>query len=225
MTAVQMVTATDVQKAANPSLLEGVEEASYGAVYFPDKVFLANVPKLEGDGQAVYNSWAKTHRFLIAPFSISVRPNSDRIPESVDVSLALDGLGDLTRSPVITGIFPPNGFKKSAFQGETNLSVSAGSKLVEGVSAEVGIGLSYKYSPAYASVFAGFATTHAFWRFSRTQESYPVGGIPMKLLLVVPKTYDEDEIIGDFDVKVEFGGSIFSRGAIVSNFTTIFALP
>jgi|GEM_PF-6707047 len=47
----------------------------------------------------------------------------------------------------------------------------------------------------------------------------------MKLLLVVPKTYDEDEIIGDFDVKVEFGGSIFSRGAIVSNFTTIFALP
>lgn len=225
MTPVQMVSATDIQQAASPSLLEGVQDESVGAVYFPDRVLLARIGELEGDGQALFRSWARSHSFLIAPFSIGVKPNGSRIPERVDVSLALDSGGDLSQSPLITGIFPPNGFRKSAFQGEASLGVSAGGELVEGVGGEAKLGLSYSYAPAYASVFSGFASAHAFWQFSRTQDSYPVGDIPMKLLLVLPKAVQSRELIADFDVKVQFTGGIFARGAIVARFTSVFVLP
>lgn len=225
MTPVQMVSATDIQQAASPSLLEGIQDESVGAVYFPDRVLLARISELDGDGQALFRSWARTHWFLIAPFSIGVRPNGKRIPELVEVSLSLDGGGDLTQSPIITGIFPPNGFRKSAFQGEASLGISAGGELVESLGGKAEIGLSYSYAPAYASVFSGFATAHAFWQFSRTQDSYPVGDIPLKLLLVVPKGMQGQELIADFDVKVQFSGGLFARGAIAAHFTSVFALP
>lgn len=226
---VQLIAAPDIRKAANPALTEGIESSSYGAIYFPDKILGAKLDGLDGDGADLFNSWSQSHRFIVIPFGISVRPTADRIPENVDVVVAFDNLGDLTRQPIINDVFPPNGFQKAPFEGNAGLKVSGKGEFqpADGVSAgaDATIEFSYKYAPAYANVVSGFGSANAFWKYSRTQDSYPIGNIPMRLLIIVPNSYDENEMLAHFDVKVDLGGGFFSSASVAASFSSIVVLP
>ena len=83
----------------------------------------------------------------------------------------------------------------------------------------------FDYTPAYANVTSGFASGHAFWQYERTQDQYPVGEIPMKLLVAVPNTYREKELTLRFDVRVRFSRSWWKRGMAVASYPTVVALP
>ena len=209
---VRMVTRADLQSAANPDVHEAVLEAASGSVYFPDRVFAAAVDALDGDAGLLLESWSRTHRFLVVPFSIAVRPAGNLIPEQVDVTLSLGGPSDLASQPVLIDVFPPNGFRKAPFQGSAGLEVGAGGSFQEAATAKVNVAFSYSYTPAYANVISGKGSTSAFWQYRRTQDSYPIGDIPMKLLVIVPRTFADRELIGDFDVSVNFGGNFWSGG-------------
>lgn len=226
--AVQMIDAGDVRAATTPTLTEGIESASRGAIYFPDTIPTANIESLEGNGAAILTSWSESHRFLIAPFSIGVRPEGNRIPKQVDVLLAFEDLGDFRRQPIINDVFPPNGFKRSPFQGEASLKVSSQGGFIHasgvGAEAEAAVEFSYSYTPAYANVVSGSASGHAFWQFSRTQDSYPIGNIPMKLLLIVPRAYEEPQLVAHFDVDVNFDGNFFTGGSVTASFSSIVVL-
>lgn len=222
---IQMLTREDVQRAANPSVLEGISTAQAGTIYFPDHILAAEVDKLAGDTAAQLESWSRTHRVLIIPFSIGVRPAGDLIPERVDVALSLAELRDLALQPIFIDVFPPNGFKRAAFQGSLGLEVSGSGNFRSIASAQGNAAFNYTYAPAYANVFSGFGSTHAFWQFRRTQDSYPVGDIPMKLLVIVPRKLPDTELIGDFDVAVDFGGSFFSGGSVTARFKALVSLP
>ncbi len=222
---VQMLTREDVQRAADPSVLEGVSTEPAGTIYFPDRILAAQVDDLKGDAAAQLESWSRTHRFLIVPFSIGVRPSGDLIPERVDVALSLAEPQDLALQPIVIDVFPPNGFKKAAFQGSAGLEIGAGGSFQGAATAKANAAFNYTYAPAYANVFSGFGSTHAFWQFNRAQDSYPIGNIPLKLLVVVPRKLQEPELIGDFDVAVNFGGSFWSGDSVRAQFTTLVSLP
>ncbi len=222
---VQMLTHTDVQSATRPDIFEGISNASAGSIYFPDQILAAQIDNLEGDAATQLKSWNQTHRFMIIPFSISIRPNDENIPERVDVTLALETSASLDKQLTLIDVFPPNGFHKAPFEGKAGLEIGAEGKLAQVAKAKTNLAFSYSYSPAYANVVSGLGSTHAFWQYRRTQENYPIGEIPMKLIVVVPRSYKSNEIIGKFDVNVDFGGSFFVGKSARAQFASIIALP
>jgi len=222
---VQMVTLNDVQNASSPGIYEGISNAPAGSIYFPDQILAAQIDNLEGDARSQLKNWKRTHRFMIIPFSISIRPNDENIPERVDVTLALESSTSLNKQPALIDVFPPNGFHRAPFEGKAGLEVGAEGTLTKAASAKANFAFSYTYSPAYANVVSGIGSTHAFWQYRRTQDNYPVGEIPMKLLMVVPRNYKSAEIIGYFDVNVDFGGSFFIGKSARAQFTSVIALP
>lgn len=229
MISVQLLQAEDIQAAAAPSLYQGVKSRSAGAIYFPDQVLTVKVDSFEGDPGAVLEQWSRTHRFILASFSIAVRPEGERIPESVDVTLAFADAGDLTRQPIVLDVFPSNGFKKAPFEGSASVAVTAKGGLepssAAGAAAEAKAGFSYTYAPAYADVASGFGSASAFWRFNRTQDAYPIGEIPMKMLIAAPRALKERALVANFDVRAAFSGWFFSGGAATASFTTAMILP
>lgn len=232
--AVPMLTVPDLQTSASPSVFEGVEGGSAGAIYFPDTILSFSVESAEGDGQKIIDQWSKSHRFIIMPIKISVAPKDGFIPEAVDVTASFSGIGQLKQQPIVIDSFPATGFNPSAFQGDASLKlngeakfapVPTGTPVSAGAGAEGTVGLSYKYAPAYANVVSGFASGHAFWQFHRTQEKYPIGEIPMKLLVAVPKSYAKPALIITFDVKARFSGSWWKNGLTMATFVSSVTLP
>ena len=227
--AVEMKHLLDLRADINPSLYESFQNNSLGAVYFPDKVLTYDLPLPEDSKiDNLIQQWSESHRFIAVPFIIAIRPNDDRIPKVVDVTLDLTD--DVTRSQLmIHDLFPSTRFRKAPMSGSVALRVNGRAKFelmpkADGT-IEGDIGLTYTYSPAYADVLSGNGSSHAFWKFSRTQESSPVGNIPMKVILAIPKVYKENEIVGRFDVRVEFPGWMAWGNSVTANFETLFQLP
>ncbi|MEM8630741.1 MAG: hypothetical protein AAGF74_05865 [Pseudomonadota bacterium] len=224
-TPVSFITLSDIQSAASADLLEGVSTAPAGSIYFPDTILAAKVEDLDGAAGQQLESWKRTHRFFIVPFSIGIRPTGNNIPESVDIALSLEAFGGLAQRPLILGVFPPNGFKKGPFEGSLGVELGADGSLQSVATAKANVAFNYTYAPAYADVAAGFASGHAFWTYRRSQESYPIGDIPMKLVLVVPATYPEDAVVARFDVRVDFGGTLFWDKSAQGYFSSVIELP
>lgn len=221
----------DVRAAVAPRVFQGVSGAAAGAVYFPDQALAVRIEQGEGDAARVIDQWSKSHTFYLISFSISIAASDDYIPEQVDVTAAFGGLGKLTRQPIIIDSFPRTGFKPASFSGSGEVRIASGVQfeLVTGGPAKAGVeanaAFKFNYAPAYADIISGFASAHAFWQFSRTQEQYPVGAIPMKLLVVIPQTFKSDSLTLNFDVKVRFSGSWWTRGRAIASFKTIVRLP
>lgn len=229
---VPMLTATDIQASVAPEIFQGVSETSVGAIFFPETILTVLIDRLEGEGEKIIQQWSKSHAFVLVPFSIGIRPAEDRIPERVEFTAAFSGLGELGRQPIVIDTFPETGFKPSAFKGSAELKVNAEGKFEPlpigtraSAGANVDASLSYTYSPAYANVVSGFASAHAFWQFSRTQSDYPIGEIPVKLLLAVPKSFSEATMTVDFDVKARFSGDWWSGGQVVAAYSSLLLLP
>lgn len=153
---------------------------------------------------------------------------------SVAVTVAFSHLGQLKEQPIVIDSFPETGFNPAPFQGSASVTLNGEAKLTPlpsgmpatgsaGVQGEVAF--SYKYSPAYASVTSGFASAHAFWIFKRTQDRYPVGEIPLKLLVAVPKSNQRRNLSLDFDVAARFSGSWWREGMTIASFTSSVRLP
>jgi len=87
--------------------------------------------------------------------------------------------------------------------------------------------LAYKYAPSYANVVSGYGSGSAFWQFIRTQDTYPVGDIPLKLVVAVPKGRPAGQpLIVTMDVRVEYaGGWVKPKGLSIASLRTRINLP
>ena len=233
---VPMLLPRDIQAAIDPQVFQGVSGDTAGAIYFPDQILAVKVERVEGDSNQVIKQWSKTHTFYLIPFTISIAPADDRIPEQVNVVSAFSGIGELSRQPIIIDLFPKTGFKPANFSGSGEVRVSSGVQLepmplpnVPAVTAKAGLetnaAFKFNYAPAYANIISGFASGNAFWRFTRTQDNYPVGEIPMKLLIALPQTVGSDSVILKFDITAAFSGPWWRTGKVIASFQTVIRVP
>ena len=225
----KMQTALDLQAAVYPSLYEGVENVSAGAIYFPDTVLTYELSPELTSTNSVVREWESTHRFIVVPFSIAVQPAEDRSTKAVNVTMALADIGQPRRQSIVHDIFPATRFKKAPASGSVALAVNAEGKFhfvpnLNG-SMDANVAFAYVYSPAYAQVLSGKGSGHAFWKFSSSQDSYPAGDIPLKVVLAVPRTYNERELVATFDVRVDFSRKFLWGDFATANFETLFQLP
>lgn len=165
---------------------------------------------------------------------MSIKPKDDFIPDAVDITLAFSGLSQLKQQPIVIDSFPETGFNPGAFQGSASVTLTSEAKFAPlpietlgkvAAGAQINAGLAYKYAPAYANVVSGFGSAHAFWQFKRTQDKYPVGEIPIKLLIALPKSYTKRALSMDFDVRTRFSGAWWKTGLTVATFTSVVTLP
>lgn len=228
---IPLLSPDDLQEAVDPNVFQGVRRTEkVGAVYFPDRVLSYQVEHGVGDAAQVIAQWARTHGFYLVPFSVSILPLDDNIPEKLDVAAGFTGLGQLTNQPIILDTFPKTGFKPGAVTGSGEVKIDGNLQIKPlptgtSVGAQANAALKFNYTPAYANVISGFASGHAFWQYERTQDQYPVGEIPMKLLIAVPNTYSEKELILRFDVRARFSRKWWVRGMAVASYPTVVALP
>lgn len=219
----------DIQAAAAPQVFQGVAGDTSGAIHYPDQVLAYPLTQTDANRDLV-EAWRKSHAFFVIPVDIAVAPAPGSVPDRVDVALAFAGLGQLNRQPLVIDTFPKTGFAPAPFSGKAEVKVGADMKFeaagVATPSAGVDASLSYSYAPAYANVIAGYGSGSAFWQFVRTQDKYPVGNIPMKLVIAVPKAAAAQPLTASVDARVEYPGGWFSgKGLSVASFRMRIALP
>lgn len=227
-TAVPMHSVDDLQAAQRPSLYQGIQRETVGAVYFPDTVLSYEVPRQTVTDNVV-SQWSKAYRFVVVPFTIGVRPNGGRVPKSVSVFLALPNIGQPTRQAIVLDVFPATRFEPSSLKGSVTVGITGDAKFRVGPTAAVGSGakaaVTYTYSPFYAKVLSTKASGHASWQFSGGQRSHPVGDLAMKLILAVPRSYKEKVMLATLDVEVVFPRYIVRDDTVVARFETEIQLP
>jgi hypothetical protein len=219
----------DIQAAAAPKVFQGVQSGPSGAVHYSDEV-LAFPVKPNPNNSDLLVTWQKSHRFFVVPIDIGIAPAEGLIPERVDLSVAFAGLGQMDRQPLVIDAFPKTGFEPSGLTGKAEVKLGADLKFsdVAPVSANGGANasLSYTYTPAYANVVSGYGSATAFWQFIRTQDKYPIGEIPTKLIIAVPKSRGTQALAATIDVRVEYPGGWFQqKGLSVASFHTRVELP
>ncbi len=229
MQSVPLLLPADIQLAAAPQVFQQVSTGESGAIHYQD-VVLAFPVKANTDNSELVSTWQKSHDFFIVPLNIGVAPAQGLIPERADVSVMFPGLGQMDRQPLVIDVFPKTGFKKAAVEGKAEVKLGADLKFAEigPVSASGGTNasLSYTYAPAYANVISGYGSGSAFWQFSRTQDQYPVGDIPIKLIIAVPKSHSSQPLTVTMDARVEYPGGWFRhKGLSVASFRTRIELP
>ena len=228
--AIAMQSARELQAAIYPTLYEGVQLQSAGAIYYPDTIFTYDLPLNSAHMDGVIKEWSESsHRFIVVPFTIGIQPQPGRTPKMVNVTLALSDIGLPARQSIIHDIFPATRFINSPLSASVALDISSkgkfklASNLSSGLNAEAG--LTYKYNSVYANVVSGKASGNAFWQFSQTQDSFPAGDIPMKIILAVPNTYNDNAILVKFDVSVEFTKIFVLSDTVVATFEAQLQLP
>jgi hypothetical protein len=136
----------------------------------------------------------------------------------------------MDKQPLIIDVFPKTGFAAGNLTGKAEVKVGADLKFGESSPATATGGanasLAYNYAPSYANVISGFGSGSAFWQFTRTQTAYPVGDIPLKLIVAVPKGMTARSLTASMDVRVEYsGGWLQAKGLSVAAIRTRIELP
>jgi hypothetical protein len=224
-----LLQATDIQAAAAPQVFQGVTGDASGAVHYPDQALAFPLARTAENSQLL-DAWHKSHNFFVVPIDIAIAPTPGLIPERVDISLAFPSLGQLNRQPLVIDTFPKTGFALAPFSGKAEVKVGADLKFVAAApvtpTAGANASLSYSYAPAYANVIAGYGSGSAFWQFMRTQDKYPVGDIPMKVIVAVPKSAATQALTLSVDTRVEYpGGWLSRRGLSIASFRMRVAMP
>jgi len=229
MQSVPLLLPADIQAAAAPSVFQGVQSGPSGAIHYADEV-LAFPVKPNPANSDLLETWQRSHDFYVVPLNIGIAPAEGLIPDRVDLAVAFSGLGQMDRQPLVIDAFPKTGFVASELTGKAEVKLGADLKFTEVGIANAGGGasgsLSYTYAPAYANVVCGYGSGSAFWQFNRTQDKYPVGDIPIKLVIAAPKGRRDQTLTATIDARVEYPGGWFRpKGLSVASFHTRIALP
>ena len=212
-TSVQLLSGKDLLAAGAAQITQGLTAESAGAILYPDQILSVSAAGATKDGQLDQRiiEWSKVYKFVVVPFSVAVqsKPGSAK---SLVVNAAFRNTGQTAKQPIIIDIFPSTAFKAGSVSGSASASVGLGSDLKFGgaapVSADASVkaALSYAYAPAFANVQTGYSSSACFWQFIATQSEQPVGTLPLKLTVGVPRSYASSSIALTFDILASFGG-------------------
>jgi hypothetical protein len=70
------------------------------------------------------------------------------------------------------------------------------------------------YAPAFANVVSGFGSGTAFWRFQRSQQTYPVGDLPLRVIAAVPLARLGQAIPVVIDLRLILSGPWLGTGEV-----------
>ncbi len=213
-TSVQLLSGKDLLAAGTAQITQGLTAESAGAILYPDQILSVSAAGATKDGQLDQRiiEWSKVYKFVVVPFSVAVQPKPGTAPKSLVVNAAFRNTGQTAKQPIIIDIFPSTAFKAGPVSGSASASVGLGSDLKFGgaapvnADASVKAALSYAYAPAFANVQTGYSSSACFWQFIATQSEQPVGTLPLKLTVGVPRSYASSSIALTFDILASFGG-------------------
>jgi hypothetical protein len=217
----------DVRRGASAGT-QGVIDNDSGSLHYPDQIMAYPVRQTD-ENKELLTSWIETHKFFVVPLNIAVNAAKDKIPESLTLTVTFPGVGALTKQPIIIDCFPKTGFSAAPFSGSADLKLTGDLKFAPnpagsaGTSAEAA--MSYKYAPNYANVVSGNGSGSAFWQFTRTQAKYPVGELPLKLVVAVPNQMVIPGMNLTADVKLVYSGSWWTTGTSVGSFRAHVSYP
>jgi hypothetical protein len=222
-----LLSADDLLSGAN--ITQGSTNTSAGSVLYPEQILTIDVSGVSQSGtDPRVQAWNKVYRFIVVPLNLAIRANPSKAPSSVIVNAAFRNTGQLPKQPIIIDIFPATGFKQQPFQGSASLGVGADLKfagtLPANANASVEAALKYTYAPAFANVQSGYASSGSFWQFVATQAEQPVGQLPLKLTVGIPRTMTASSLSLAVDVTVNFGSSWWGD-EIRTSFLTEVLLP
>jgi hypothetical protein len=197
--------------AGRVQITEGVAAGSSGSILYPEQILAIDIADAAEAAPADPRvaAWSKIYRFVLIPLNIAIQADPAKAPRSVKVNVTFRGPAGLPRQPMIVDIFPQNAFKAAPFQGEASLGVGADFKFsgVAPANAEGSLkaALSYKYAPAFANVQSGYAASTGYWQFAASQSEQPVGGLPLKLTVGIPRQDQPKSVVLAIDVVASFG--------------------
>jgi hypothetical protein len=218
---------SDIVAAAKPGF-QGVSTDTIGAVHYPD-VILAFPITQTSENRELLTAWGASYRFYVVPLEVGVAPPAGFTPDRFNLSLTFPGLGQPARQILVIDTFPKTSFAPGAVSGNATVKLGADLKFADVVpvnpSASADASLSVKYAPAYANVISGYGSSSAFWQFSRTQDKYPAGDVPVKLVLAVPRAMAGQSVTLSADVRIEYSGPWWQKGLAVTSLRTRVNLP
>jgi len=197
--------------AVAPAIQHTAAETIAGVIHMPDRLRVHAV-EVPTSGPAA--AWSGSHRIVVAPLSISVDPTEGR-PRRVSIGLQFRSIGTASEQPVILDVHPPTEFRPAATTGEASVTVTPELRLGAPGAASLGIAgsgsLTTRWQPGVPKIISGHGDATAFWEFESRQDWWPVGRLPMTILLAVPKETSEARL--GLDVRVELVGGAFRSGA------------
>lgn len=210
-----LLSGEDLLGAGTAGITQGGATGSSGSLLYPEQILAVDVEAAQPGGtpDARVQAWSKVYRFIVVPLNIAVRANPGTKPQSVIINATFRNIGQLSKQPIIVDIFPGTGFKAEPIKGEASASIGVGADLKFGsappanASASAKAALSYTYNPAFANVQTGFASSAGFWQFVATQQEQPVGALPLKLTVGIPRAASGPSVTLAVDAVVKFGSA------------------
>jgi hypothetical protein len=204
----------------------GLTSASAGSILFPDQILSVALAKDSNEmrpADARVAQWSREYRFVVIPMSIAIEPTPGSRPRLVVINAAFSNNGQTLRQPIIIDAFPTTGFKPGPLTAEASVGVGAdlkfGGAAPANADASLKAALSYKYAPSFANIQSGYSSTGCFWQFTATQDQQPVGSLPLKMTVAIPRSLKVSSLALSFDVVASVGSSWFGdkvRASFVS---------
>ena len=229
---VALLLATDVRSAASSGLLGASGDAS-GAIHYPDQSLAYPISETP-ENKPLLDAWKTSHRFFVVPLEISLAPKSGLTAQRVNVSLAFIGLGSMDKQPLVIDVFPKTEFTPRAISANGEVKLGAelkfepdvyGAKINAGATAGISGAVVYKYTPKFPNVISGYGSGTAFWQLVKTQDSEPVGGLPLKLVVACPIASLAKDLLVTADIRVDYDGPWWTTGISVASFRTKISFP
>jgi len=228
---VPLLTAADMLAADGTGLTQGATTSSAGSILYPDQILTIDVP-IVGDAthpvDPQISEWSKAYRFIVIPINLAIQTPPGKAPRSVVINAGFRNLGQLPKQPIIIDQFPATGFKAEPFSGSVSIGIGGDLKYAgtapANAEASVKAALNYTYAPAFANVQSGFASSSSYWTFVATQDKQPVGSLPLKLTVGIPRKITAASWSLAIDVVAAFG-STWWGDEVRATFVTEVRLP
>lgn len=209
---VRLLLDAGVMQAVQPSLQHSATETTAGVVHMSERLRALSVTTpADGPGAA----WSATHTIVVVTLAVAVEPVGAR-PRLVAVGAQFRSIGEAAEQPVILDAFPATAFVPANASGEVALAVTPELKLSHPMVGSLGIGgkaaMALSWKPGNAKIVSGHSDATAFWQFEAQQDWWPVGQLPLTLLLAVPKGVTTSRLA--LDVRAELSGGLFAVGAV-----------
>ena len=209
---VRLLLDAGVMQAVHPSLQHSATETTAGVVHISERLRALPVAT-PAEGAAA--AWSATHAIAVVTLSVAVEPAGAR-PHLVAVGAQFRSIGEAAEQPVILDVFPATAFVPANASGEVALAVTPELKLSHPMVGSLGIGgkaaISLAWKPGNAKIVSGHSDATAFWQFEAQQDWWPVGQLPLTLLLAVPKGVATARLA--LDVRAELSGGLFKAGVV-----------
>ena len=208
---VPLLSGADILAAGDSTITQGSQSSAGGSLLYPEQILSVELTAGTTGADPRVDAWRKGYRFFVIPVDIAVRTAPGTAPRSVVVNANFRNIGNTVRQPIIIDVFPATGFAPDPLQGKLSAEVGVGADMTFGATAPVQANaalkgaLSYTFAPSSATVQSGFASSSCFWQFVATQAEQPVGALPLKLTVAVPRSRQGSSLALVMDVTVEFG--------------------